>query len=306
MEKKMYVFTSLMAGFFCLVIFSSFYNEKLTTESSTNVDTSGVYRRTIAFDLHQKFTFAGEAIPEDNFDAIERLDRELLINSYLNATTLLNLKIANRYFPVIEPILKQYGIPEDFKYLSVAESNLRMATSPAGAKGFWQFLTSTGKAYGLEINSEVDERYHVEKSTEAACKFILHLKQKFGSWTLAAAAYNMGEAGIANRLDEQKANNYYDLNLNEETSRYIFRIIAIKEIMNDPRKYGFYLEEDQLYAPLEKYSTLVITEPIPNLASLAQQYGTSYRMLKLFNSWLIGSALTNKSGKKYEIRVPMK
>ncbi len=302
----MYVFTSLMAGFFCLVIFSSFYNEKLTTESSTNVDTSGVYRRTIAFDLHQKFTFAGEAIPEDNFDAIERLDRELLINSYLNATTLLNLKIANRYFPVIEPILKQYGIPEDFKYLSVAESNLRMATSPAGAKGFWQFLTSTGKAYGLEINSEVDERYHVEKSTEAACKFILHLKQKFGSWTLAAAAYNMGEAGIANRLDEQKANNYYDLNLNEETSRYIFRIIAIKEIMNDPRKYGFYLEEDQLYAPLEKYSTLVITEPIPNLASLAQQYGTSYRMLKLFNSWLIGSALTNKSGKKYEIRVPMK
>ncbi|MFZ1677687.1 MAG: lytic transglycosylase domain-containing protein [Saprospiraceae bacterium] len=306
MEKKMYFFTSLMAGFFCLVIFSSFYNEKLTTESPAIVDSNAIYRRIVAYDLHQEFNFAGEAIPKDNFDAVERLDRELLINSYLNATTLLNLKIANRFFPVIEPILKQYGIPEDFKYLSVAESNLRMATSPSGAKGFWQFMEEAGKGYGLEINSEVDERYHVEKSTEAACKFILHLKQKFGSWTLAAAAYNMGEAGITKRLEEQKANNYYDLNLNEETSRYIFRIIAIKEIMNNPKKYGFYVEDDQLYAPLKKYSTVIVTEPIPNLASLAQQYGTSFRMLKVFNPWLIGSSLTNKSGKKYEIRIPVK
>ncbi len=306
MEKKMYVFTSMMAGFFCLVVFSSFYNEKLTTDNPGIADSNAVYRRTIAYDLHQEFNFAGEAIPKDNFDAVERLDRELLINSYLNATTLLNLKIANRFFPVIEPILKQYGIPEDFRYLSVAESNLRMATSPSGAKGFWQFMEEAGKGYGLEINSEVDERYHVEKSTEAACKFILHLKQKFGSWTLAAAAYNMGEAGIAKRLEEQKANNYYDLNLNEETSRYIFRIIAIKEIMNNPKKYGFYLEDDQLYAPLQKYSTVIVTEPIPNLASLAQQYGTSYRMLKVFNPWLIGSSLTNKSRKKYEIRIPVK
>lgn len=269
-------------------------------------DSTGLYRRITAFDLNQKFTFAGEEIPKDNFDAIERLDRELLINSYLNATTLLNLKIANRFFPVIEPILKSYGIPEDFKYLSVAESNLRMATSPAGAKGFWQFIESTGRGYGLEISSEVDERYHVEKSTVAACKFILNLKKKFGSWTLAAAAYNMGEAGIAKKLEDQKASNYYDLNLNEETSRYVFRIIAIKEIMQNPKKYGFYVDDEQLYSPLEKYTTLTITEPIPDLAILAQQYGTSYRMFKIFNPWLTGSSLTNKSRKKYEIRIPMK
>ena len=151
--------------------------------------------------------------------------------------------------------------------MSVAESNLRMATSSSGAKGFWQFLEPTGKGYGLEITSEVDERYHVEKSTEAACKFILNLKKKFGSWTLAAAAYNMGEFGIAKRLEDQKATNYYDLNLNEETSRYVFRIIAIKEIMQDPKKYGFYLDNDQLYSPLPKYSTLIITEPIPSSSS---------------------------------------
>jgi len=302
----MYMFTTLMAGFCCLVVFSSFYNEDIKKDIPVVADSNGVNRRITAFDLDQKFMLAGEEIPKDNFDAIERLDRELLINSYLSATTLLNLKIANRFFPVIEPILKSHGIPEDFKYMCVAESNLRMATSSAGAKGFWQFLESTGKGYGLEINAEVDERYHVEKSTEAACKFILRLKQKFGSWTLAAAAYNMGEAGIAKRLADQKASNYYDLNLNEETSRYVFRIIAIKEIMQHPKKYGFYIEDDQLYLPLQKYTTLTITEPIPSLAGLAQQYGTSYRMFKLFNPWLIGSSLANKSRKSYEIRIPEK
>lgn len=306
MEKKMYAFASLMGGFLSLVIFSSFNEEAIQMRAFEDQDSSGVSQRITAFDLNSTFMFADEAIPADNFDAIERLDRELIINSYLHATTVLNIKIANRYFPVIEPILVKYGIPEDFKYLSVAESNLRMATSSAGAKGIWQFLESSGSAYGLEITSEVDERYDVEKSTEAACKFILYLKKRFGTWTLAAAAYNMGEGAIAKRIADQKAGNYYDLNLNEETSRYIFRIIAIKEIMQHPRKYGFYIDTDQLYLPFQKYSTLIITEPVPDLASLAQQYGTSYRMLKVFNPWLIGSTLSNKNGKKYEIRIPNK
>jgi hypothetical protein len=306
MEKHMYIFATVMIGFLSLVIFSSFNDKDKQQEASFFPDSSGVNQRITAFDLDAKFTFAEEAIPADNFDAIERLDRELLINSYLHATTLLNIKTANRYFPVIEPILKSHGIPDDFKYLSVAESNLRMATSSAGAKGIWQFLESVGEAYGLEINGEIDERYHVEKSTEAACKFILYLKNRFGTWTMAAAAYNMGETALAKRIEDQKAETYYDLNLNEETSRYIFRIIAIKEIMQKPRHYGFYVEDEQLYLPFQKYSTLIITEPVPNLASLAQQYGTSYRMLKVFNPWLTGSSLPNKSGKTYEIRVPNK
>lgn len=306
MEKKMYIFTTIMAGFLSLVIFSSFNDGDILNGKSVHQDTSGLNQRITAFDLDETFTFAGEAIPSDNFDAVERFDRELIINSYLHSATLLNIKTANRYFPVIEPILKNYGIPEDFKYLSVAESNLRMATSSAGAKGLWQFLESVGSAYGLEITSEVDERYHVEKSTEAACKFILYLKKRFGSWTMAAAAYNMGETAIARRIEDQKAANYYDLNLNEETSRYIFRIIAIKEIMQYPKKYGFYVDEEQLYLPFQKYSTLIITEPVPDLAALAKQYGTSYRMLKVFNPWLINSSLSNKNGKKYEIRIPNK
>ena len=306
MEKHMYIFATVMTGFLSLFIFSSFNDKDISQESTFLKDSSEVNQRITAFDLNAKFSFADEVIPADNFDAIERLDRELLINSYLHATTLLNIKTANRYFPVIEPILKAHGIPEDFKYLSVAESNLRMATSSAGAKGIWQFIESVGTAYGLEINGEVDERYHVEKSTEAACKFILYLKNRFGTWTMAAAAYNMGETSLAKRIEDQKASTYYDLNLNEETSRYIFRIIAIKEIMQKPRQYGFYVEDEQLYPPFQKYSTLIITETVSNLASLAQQYGTSYRMLKVFNPWLTGASLPNKGGKAYEIRIPNK
>jgi membrane-bound lytic murein transglycosylase D len=306
MEKKMYVFTSLMAGFFCLVIFSSFNSEGIQKETATHQDSTGINQRITAFDLNERFAFADEPIPADNFDAIERLDRELTVNTYLNATTLLNIKTANRYFPVIEPILKKNGIPDDFKYMPVAESNLRMATSTAGAKGLWQFLEPTANIYGLEVSADVDERYDVEKSTEAACKFIHYLKKKFGSWTMAAAAYNMGEAAIAKRIEEQKASSYYDLNLNEETSRYVFRIIAIKQIMQNPKKYGFYVDEDQLYLPFQKYSTLIVTESIPDLATLAQQYGTSFRMLKVFNPWLVGTSLNNPGGKKYEIRIPNK
>ncbi len=304
MEKKMFAFTSLLAGFFSLAIFSSFHDTGTTNAPDSIVVSSALKQHISGFNLDKSFSFADEVIPADNFDALERLDRELVINSYLHSALLLNIKLANRYFPVIEPILEQYGIPEDFKYLCVAESNLRMAISSAGAKGLWQFMEATGKAYDLEINVEIDERYHVEKSTEAACQFILHLKKRFGSWTMAAAAYNMGETILSKRIEDQRANTYYDLNLNDETSRYVFRVIAIKEIMKDPEQFGFFVEKDHLYPALDEYKTVHIDGPVPNLADLAIQNGTSYRMLKVYNPWLIGSSLTNKSGKRYEIRVP--
>lgn len=306
MEKKMFAFTTMLAGFFCFVLFSSFNEHTSTPEPAPMEVATGLQQHISSFSLTKQFSFAEEAIPSGNFDAIERLDRELVINSYLHAAILLNIKMANRYFPIIEPILKENGIPEDFKYLAVAESNLRMATSPAGAKGVWQFMEPAGEAYGLEINEQVDERYNIEKSTQAACKFILHLKKKFGSWTLAAAAYNMGEGGVSRRLAEQQAENYYDLNLNEETSRYIFRIIAIKEIMKDPEHFGFYVAEDHLYPQMEDYYTVHIDGPVPSLADLAAQHGTSYRLLKVYNPWLVGSSVTNKAGKRYEVRIPKK
>jgi hypothetical protein len=302
MEKKMLMYTTLLAAFLSFVIFSSFNEEEKQNLSITSPDTSGIRQRITGFDLTKGFDFAGEAMPTDNFDPIERLDRELSINVYMHATTLLHIKTANRFFPVIEPILREHGIPDDFKYLCVAESSLRMATSSAGAKGLWQFVELMGRAYDLEMNSEVDERYHVEKSTVAACKFLLYLKNRFGSWTMAAAAYNMGETSLAKRIQEQKSSNYYDLNLNDETSRYIFRIIAIKEIMKNPEAYGFFVGEEQLYEPVD-YETVTVNYSIPSLGEFAQQQGTSYRMLKVLNPWLISTSLKNTSGKTYEIRI---
>lgn len=299
----MLIYTTLLAGFLSLVIFSSFYEKDQQSPPEMTNDTSEWKPMATGFDLNKTFYLAGEPLPSDNFDAIERLDRELLVNVYLHATTLLHIKTANRYFPVIEPILKSHGIPDDFKYLCVAESSLRMATSPAGAKGLWQFIDYVGRSYDLTITSEVDERYHVEKSTEAACRFLLYLKQRFGSWTVAAAAYNMGETSLANRIQEQKSNNYYDLNLNDETSRYVFRIIAIKEILQNPGTYGFNVQGDHLYDPHD-YTTVIVDQPIYSLAEFAQKHGTTYRMIKVLNPWLISSTLKNVAGKNYEIRVP--
>src|SRR5688572_12198080 len=261
MERKIFIYTSLLAGFLSLVIFSSFNSEDDINRSPVLLDSSGLQQRITGFDLSKTFQFAGEPMPTTYFDPVERLDRELMINVYQHATTLMHIKSANRYFPIIEPILAKHGIPDAVKYLCVAESSFRIATSPAGAKGLWQFVDLMGRAYNLEINSEVDERFHVEKSTEAACKFLLYLKERFGSWTMAAAAYNMGETALAKKIQEQKSNSYYDLHLNEETSRYVFRILAIKEIMQHPEQYGFYVEDDQLYAPHE-YKVVIVDYPI--------------------------------------------
>lgn len=304
MERRLFTFSVLLVGMMSILLFSSFAGrETAETTDSATVQPLG-FQRVTAFDLNAPFTFAGEQVPADNFDAIERFDRELLVNTYQHSATLLNIKQAYRYFPVIEPILAQYGIPDDFKYLCVAESNLRMATSSSGAKGLWQFMVPAAEAYGLEISDEIDERYHVEKSTDAACRFLLRLKERFGSWTLAAAAYNMGETALAKRIAQQRVDTYYDLHLPEETSRYVFRIYAIKEIMTNPERYGFYVTEDQRYGPMEDFDAVDISTAVPDLAAFALSHGTTYRHLKLYNPWLLGNTLTNKSGKTYTLRVP--
>ena len=248
--------------------------------------------------------FAGEQAPLQITDVRERLDRELLINANLDATTLLILKRANRAFPVIEPILAKYNVPDDFKYLAVIESALVNAVSPAGARGVWQFMPQTAKENGMEVNESVDERYHLEKSTEAACKYLLDAKSKFGSWTLAAASYNGGMTGVNKQIEMQKVSSYYDLLLNDETSRYVFRILALKEIMKTPAKYGFTVNTEQLYVNLPT-KKLEIDSSINDLAKFAKSQGINYKILKIHNPWLRDKKLVNLSRKKYEIQIPL-
>lgn len=248
--------------------------------------------------------FAGESVPLQITDVKERLDRELLVNANLDATTALIIKRANRAFPVIEPILAKYGVPDDFKYLAVIESGLINATSPSGAKGVWQFMPDTAKERGMEVNDIVDERYHLEKSTEAACKYFLDAKEKFGTWTLAAASYNGGMSGVGKRIDEQKVTNYYDLGLTDETARYVFRILALKEIMKNPAQYGFSIFESDLYAPIPS-KKIEVDSTIIDLADFAKIQGINYKILKIHNPWLRDKKLLNPTNKKYEIEIPL-
>lgn len=248
--------------------------------------------------------FSGEKAPLQISDVRERFDRELLVNANLHSATILILKRANRAFPIIEPILKQYGVPDDFKYLAVIESALTNAVSPSGAKGVWQFMPETAKEKGMEVNEGVDERYHLIKSTEAACKYLLAAKQKFGNWTLAAASYNGGMTGVNNKIAEQKVTDYYDLLLTDETSRYVFRILALKEIMKNPSLYGFQLSNNELYEiiPTKK---IEIDSSIVDLADFAKAQGINYKILKIHNPWLRDKKLSNPLKKKYEIEIPL-
>lgn len=306
MNKTLKFYAGLLIAFGTFALFTSYTPEDTepTKQASTQNDTASLPQVIHSPNLDQAFQFAGEALPMDNFDVKERLDRELTVNSYWHSSTVLNIKTAARFFPIIEKILEENGVPEDFKYLAVAESGLRNVSSPAGAKGVWQFVKNTGTYYGLEINSEVDERYHLEKATKAACEYIKGYKEQFGSWTLAAAAYNMGGPNLKKELGLQRAKSFYDLNLNAETNRYLFRIIAMKEILKTPQDFGFYLDEEDLYKPLEDFAVAEVTESISNLGDFAAKYGTTYRMIKLYNPWLRNSKLTNSKGKTYEIRVP--
>lgn len=247
--------------------------------------------------------FAGERMPLENPDILERMDRELLVNTYWQSNGLLMFKRAKKYFPVIEPILAEYGIPNDFKYLAVIESGLTNAVSPAGARGVWQILKGTAKENGLEVNANVDERYHLEKATRVACKYLLKSKDRLGSWTSAAAAYNAGNAGISRRLKAQKVDNYYDLLLGEETGRYIFRIVALKEILSNPDKYGYNFRDKDLYSPIPTFEVELDT-PVTNFADFAKVHGINYKILKIHNPWLREAHLNNASRKKYSIQIP--
>lgn len=261
-------------------------------------------QRITSFSLDRTFSFAGENLPLDNFDVRERLDRELTVNSYYHSSTLLLLKRAKRYFNIIEPILKEENVPDDFKYIAVAESALSNASSYAGAKGFWQFMESTARGYGLEVNHAIDERYHLEKSTRAACQLIKDYKERFGSWNLAAMAYNVGETNLARYILQQKAAHFYDLNLNAETMRYLFRVVALKEIMTHPEQFGYYLNEEDKYADLPQHKVITVDTTILDLATFATERGISYRQLKIYNPWLLTHNLPNRSRRTYELKIP--
>lgn len=248
-------------------------------------------------------TFCGEDVPLYDQDIFERFDRELLVNTYWQSNSLLYHKRASKWFPIIEPILEKNGVPEDFKYLALIESGLMNVVSPAGATGFWQILKKTAQEFGLEVNANVDERYNVELATEAACKYLLQAHGRYDNWTLAAASYNMGMNGVDRQLKRQHADSYYDLLLNAETARYVFRIIAAKEIHEHPTKYGFHYRLKDLYLPPET-NTLVVDTAISDLTVFAETNGVNYKILKIFNPWLREKHLNNKSGKRYKIQIP--
>ncbi len=304
MKKKVFFISS---SFILLLIISIF-----SFSSSEYSDSISVLKN-----LKEKYTifaipkptknifFADERVPLENSDIWERYDKELLKNTYWQSNTLLLFKRAAKYFPIIEPILEKNNLPEDFKYLALIESGLENVTSPKGAKGFWQFLKSTATEFNLEVNSEVDERYHIQKSTQAACDFLNSAKDKFGSWTLAAAAYNMGKSGLLEQMNRQKSYSYYDLLLNNETSRYVFRILAIKEIIENPKKYGFQFRSEDLYKNIPTYLVMVDTT-INSWADFSKDYGINYKILKLHNPWLRESYLKNKLNKKYFLEIPKK
>ncbi len=258
-----------------------------------------------ALELPDSLSFAGEIVPLHSPDLKERLDRELLVNTYWQSNMMLLLKRANKYFPTIEKILKEEGVPTDLKYLSVIESGLENVISPAGAKGFWQIMRTTGREYGLEVNSNVDERYHIVSSTRMAAQYLKKAKDKFGSWTLAAASYNRGMSGIQRNLNAQEVESYFDLLLGKETSRYVFRILAVKEIIENPSKYGYVFDNTDLYysVPVRYHG---LDTAISNLTSFAQKMGINYKVLKIHNPWLLQNHLNNKSRKYYEIAIPEK
>ncbi len=298
MRKKIYAFAGLVVLFGVIKLFSF-----------SKVDVNADYKRNFsenyhvfALDIPKNLNFAGEAVPVSDFDVRERIDRELSINVYWQSQTMLMMKRANRWFPMIEPILKKYNVPDDFKFIALTESGLTNVVSPSGAVGFWQFIESTGKLYNLSIGSEVDERYDVEKSTVAACKYFLEAHEKLGNWTLVASSYNMGVNGILGQLQKQRVKSYYDLLLNDETFRYIARLLAIKEIVANPMKYGFHFRKSDLYPPIATH-TITVDATTIDLVDLAEKNKTTYKMIRLLNPWLRQSTINNASGKKYQIKI---
>lgn len=293
------------AGVLMVVVSLAFIYSAARHKSDDNEYTRAFtnHYRIFSLPLPAKVAFCGEEVPLDVFFVREALERELLVNVYWNSNMLMLLKRSCRWFPVIEPILKKNKIPDDFKYLALAESGFTLNVSPAGAAGFWQFIKTTGKNYGLEINADVDERYHVEKATQAACDYFLHADSIFHNWTLTAACFNSGDSGMKRQVDFQGTDNYYELALNPETARYIYRILALKLICESPQTYGYYLRMKDVYPPVPVYKIRVDTT-ISNLAQFAKFNKVSYRTLKEFNPWLRSRKLNNPGRKSYEITLP--
>lgn len=307
MKYTLFTFLGIFIGAGTLFLLSSSEGpnpaSKVEKEEEKDI-VSELSQRISSARMLKTYSFAGELLPTDDFDVRERLDKELTVNSYYHSSTLLLLKRSKRYFDIIDPILREEGVPADFRYLAVAESALTNATSPAGAKGFWQFMTSTGRAYGLEINRDIDERFHLEKSTRAACQLLKDYKARFGTWALAAMAYNGGETRIARSLRDQRAEHFYELNLNSETMRYLFRIVALKEILSQPERYGYVFDSEDYYPALPVYKTLTVDTTIANLGAFSEKHGISYRKLKIYNPWLLNGSLPNASRRTYELKIP--
>ena len=257
------------------------------------------------FELPKTLTVAGEPMPLEDLDVLERLDREILVNTYWQSNNLLMLKRSSKWFPLIERILEEEGIPEDFKYLALIESGLQNIVSPAGAAGPWQIMKATGKENGLEIDNEIDERYHMEKATRVACSYLKEAHGRLGSWTLAAASYNMGMSGTARRLEEQKVDNYYDLRLNAETGRYVYRIAAVKYIHEHLEEFGYVYHPSAGYK-LPAFDTVTVSSKVDNWIDWALEHGTNYKLLRTYNPWIRGTKNTNSSNKTYLILVPKK
>lgn len=257
-------------------------------------------------EVPEKVMFCGQSIDLTQFDRYERMDRELLAFTYMHSTSIQMIKKANRYFPIVEPILKEEGVPDDFKYLMTIESNLNPnARSTAGAAGLWQFMKTTGREYGLEINDNIDERYHVEKATRAACKYLKDAYAKYNDWVAVAASYNAGQARISEQMNTQHTSDVLDLFLVEETARYVYRIIAAKIMFSRPSQFGFVLKASDLYVPIP-YREITVTTGISDLAHWAIGQGTTYALLKNLNPWLRQNFLQNRSQRTYVLKVPLK
>jgi membrane-bound lytic murein transglycosylase D len=300
--KRNAKFLLAVPGLFALVWLVKITSYSLSPEENKAEDPAyKIYGLNFPRDLN----FAGEKVPGNDILVREAFDREMLVNTYWQSNALLMHKRANRWFPVIEPILKKHGIPDDFKYVAVVESGLTNSVSPQQATGYWQIIASTAEIYGLEVNDEVDERYNVELATEAACKYFKEAYRKFGNWTLVAASYNLGMGGLEGQMKRQKVSSYYDLLLNEETSRYVFRILAVKELISKPGDYGFKLRKRDLYPPIPTYK-IYVDSSITDLADFAIKQGVNYKILKIFNPWLRKGSLSNPQKKKYAITLPRK
>lgn len=290
-------------AFLCAILFSAFACAQRPAPADPT--TLPEYAPVHIPRLPAALDFAGERVPLDNYDTRESLLRELLANTYLHSRTMLTLLATQRYFAVIEPILKENGVPEDFKYLCMAESGLDPnISSPAGAAGLWQLMSTYARSAGLYIGDGVDERYDLEKSTRAACKYLLEAKAKFGSWTLAAASYNAGMAGVSKRLEKQGVDSYYDLFLPAETMRYMFRILAFKVITPDPLAYGYRIAPGDYFRPLPEYTQVNVSGPNIDWAAEARKQGTTYKMLRELNHWIRDYDSGNKSGRSFVLKIP--